>query len=43
VHAGRGITIFLNPDNAFVIHVALYAPTTVADYVARLGPRYRRP
>jgi hypothetical protein len=43
VHAGRGITIFLNPDNAFVIHVALYVPTTVADYSARLRPHYRRP
>jgi hypothetical protein len=42
VHAARGITIFLNPDNAFVIHVALYVPTTVSDYSARLRPHYRR-
>lgn len=36
VYASRGITIFLNPENNFVIYVAVYVPTTVEGYVERL-------
>lgn len=42
VHAGRGITVFLNPENQFVAHVVLYVPTTTADYLARLRPNYEQ-
>lgn len=38
IYASRGITVFVNPDNQLVVHVALYAPTTVTDYLARLRP-----
>jgi hypothetical protein len=38
IHATRGITIFLNPENEMVLHVAVYAPTTVEDYEKRLRP-----
>lgn len=38
VYASRGITVFVNPENQFVLYVALYAPTTVSDYLARLRP-----
>ncbi|MBL8622200.1 MAG: hypothetical protein JNK64_12880 [Myxococcales bacterium] len=38
VYASRGITVFVNPDNDFVVHVAVYPPTTVADYLERLRP-----
>lgn len=38
IHAARGITVWVNPDNQFVVHVAVYAPTTVDDYLARLRP-----
>lgn len=38
IYATRGITLFVNPENQFVVHVAVYAPTTVADYLARLRP-----
>jgi hypothetical protein len=36
IYASRGITIFLNPENDFVIHASLYAPSTVKEYLARL-------
>jgi hypothetical protein len=36
VHAGRGITVFINPENDFVIHVSLYVPATVEEYIRRL-------
>jgi hypothetical protein len=36
IYAGKGITIFLNPENDFVIHVSLYEPCTVEDYIALL-------
>lgn len=38
IHASRGITVFLNPENQVVLHVAVYAPTTVEDYERRLRP-----
>ena len=38
VWAGRGITIWLNPENEKVVYVTVYAPTTVDDYVRRLRP-----
>jgi hypothetical protein len=38
IYAGRGITVVVNPDNQFVVHVAVYPPTTVADYLERLRP-----
>ena len=38
IFAKRGVTIYLNPDNQLVLYVTLYAPTTVADYEARLAP-----
>ena len=44
VHAGRGITVFLEPEDGTVIHVAVYAPTTADDYVRRLRQRHgKRP
>ena len=36
VYASRGITIFLNPENDFVIHISVYVPTTVEEYIKRL-------
>jgi hypothetical protein len=39
VHAGRGITISLNPENHVVVYVSVYAPTSVDEYVNRLRPR----
>lgn len=36
VYARRGITVLLNPDNQFVVHVSVYVPTSVDDYVRRL-------
>jgi hypothetical protein len=38
IHANRGVTVFLNPENQEVVHIAVYAPTTVADYEAHLRP-----
>jgi len=44
VYAGRGITVFQDPDSDFVIHVALYVPTTVDEYVRRLRQQHdKRP
>ena len=44
VHASRGLTIFLNPENQVVAFVSVYAPTTVDDYARRLRPfREKRP
>jgi hypothetical protein len=46
VYAGRGITLFVNTTAEELLHVALYAPTEVADYRARLRPhlgKTRRP
>lgn len=44
VYAARGITVFLNPENDAVVHVSLYAATTVDDYIARLRlHRQKRP
>lgn len=44
IYARRGITIFLNPENDFVIHVSVYVPTTVDGYVGRLRlNREKRP
>jgi hypothetical protein len=34
----RGITVYVNTDPDRVLHVALYAPTTAADYADRLRP-----
>jgi hypothetical protein len=36
IYASKGVTIFLNPRNDFVIHVSLYAPATVEEYITRL-------
>jgi hypothetical protein len=36
VFARRGVTLFVNPENQRVLHVALYSPTTVETYRARL-------
>lgn len=38
IHAARGITIFLNPENQMVLHIAVYSATTVDDYTRRLRP-----
>jgi hypothetical protein len=38
VYADRGITLFVNTTAEELLHVALYAPTGVADYRARLRP-----
>jgi len=43
IHATRGITVFVNPENQFVVHVAVYAPTTALDYLARLRPSLAKP
>jgi hypothetical protein len=44
VHARRGITVLLNPENDVVIHVSVYVPTTVEEYVSRLRlSREKRP
>jgi hypothetical protein len=32
VFARRGVTLFVNPENQRVLHLALYSPTTVAAY-----------
>ena len=42
VHASRGITVFVNPENQFVLHIAVYAPTTVDDYVHQLRPSLKK-
>lgn len=36
VYAKRGIAVCLNPENLFVIHVSLFVPTTLEDYVNHL-------
>jgi hypothetical protein len=38
VFAGRGITVFVNKGADKATYVVLYAPTTAADYRARLRP-----
>lgn len=38
VYARRGIAFRVNPANDFVIHVLLFAPTTIDDYLERLRP-----
>ena len=44
VYASRGITVFLNPENDFVIHISVYVPTTVEEYIKRLRlNREKRP
>jgi hypothetical protein len=39
VYAQKGITVFLNPSNNFVVYVTLYAPTTLDGYVKKLRLR----
>jgi len=36
VYSSRGITILFNPDNDFVVHVSLYVPVNVDEYIERL-------
>lgn len=44
VYAGRGITLFMNPENQVVIYVTVYTPTTVNAYQQKLRPpREKRP
>jgi hypothetical protein len=44
VHAKRGLTIFLNPENQTVAYISVYVPTTVEEYARRLRPpREKRP
>ncbi|MBE7454516.1 MAG: hypothetical protein HS111_38360 [Kofleriaceae bacterium] len=38
VHAGRGITLYVNPETMRVLHVALYHPTTVDAFRRELQP-----
>lgn len=38
VYAQKGITVFLNPSNDFVVYVMVYAPTTVEQYTKLLRP-----
>lgn len=38
IYAGRGITVFVNPENQRVVYVALYVPTTVDVYRKTLQP-----
>jgi len=38
VYAERGITLFVNTTADTLLHVALYAPTSVPEYRARLRP-----
>lgn len=38
IHAARGITVFLNPENQVVVHIAVYPATTLDDYERRLRP-----
>jgi hypothetical protein len=38
IYAARGITVFVRSDTTVAVHVAVYAPTTVSDYLARLRP-----
>jgi hypothetical protein len=42
VYAARGITVSLSSDAGIVYHVAVYVPTTVDDYKARLRPHLGR-
>ena len=44
VYAERGLTAFVNPENGFVIHITLYSPTSVENYVQRVrAHRGKRP
>ncbi len=44
VYARRGITVFINPHNDFVVHLSLYLPTSADVYVRRLRKNYgKRP
>jgi hypothetical protein len=38
IYAQRGITVFVNAEPDRLLHVALYAPTTAAEYAGRLRP-----
>jgi hypothetical protein len=38
VYAQKGITVFLNPSNDFVVYVMVYVPTTVEQYTKLLRP-----
>lgn len=42
IHATRGITIYLNPENQMVVHLAVYVPTTADDYLSRLRPELEK-
>jgi hypothetical protein len=42
IYARRGITVFVNTDPDRVLHVALYAPTSAADYAERLRPHLEK-
>jgi hypothetical protein len=39
IYGARGITVFINTDATQLLHIAVYAPTTVAEYVAHLRPK----
>lgn len=38
IYAGRGITVFVNPENQRIIYIALYVPSTVDVYRQTLRP-----
>src|SRR4030095_1355848 len=38
IYAARGITVFLNPENDFLVYISVYTPTTVEEYVNKLRP-----
>lgn len=42
VYPGRGLTLFLNTDRDRALHIALFAPATLADYLDHLRPHLRK-
>lgn len=36
VYAGRGLTLYVNPENGILLRVAVFVPTTLDDYRQRL-------
>jgi hypothetical protein len=39
VYAGRGLTLFTNPETRKLLRWAAYSPTSPGDYLHRLEPR----
>jgi hypothetical protein len=42
VYPGRGISLFVNPENMALLRVAVYAPATLAEYEAGLRLRFKQ-